>query len=204
MGRRAARLPASAQAGWPASRHAALLRRVRDAGLGLTLHAGEADVGERVLEAARLGAQRIGHGVRLVDLLAPQGNPAQAAAVLAELRQRGVHLEICPTSNLHTGAAASIALHPIHALWRAGVSLSFHTDNQLISRVNHSTEAARLVQAGFDWSDLLQMGLDAAASSFMDANTRQTAIQQLRSWGQTQGLPAPEHRPLGPAAHQSR
>ena len=187
---------AGPEAGWPASRHAALLRRVRDAGLGLTLHAGEADGGERVLEAARLGAQRIGHGVRLVDLIhaagdAAHGDAAQAAAVLAELRQRGVHLEICPTSNLHTGAAASIALHPIHALWRAGVSLSFHTDNQLMSRVDHSTEAARLVQAGFGWGELLQMGLDAAAASFLDSNSRAMATLALRTWGQAQGLQTP-------------
>ena len=186
---------AGPEAGWPASRHAALLQRVRDAGLGLTLHAGEADAGERVLEAARLGAQRIGHGVRLVDLiagpgLATQADAARAAAVLAELRQRAVHLEICPTSNLHTGAAASIALHPIHALWRAGVSLSFHTDNQLMSRVDHSTEAARLVQAGFGWDDLLQMGLDAAEASFLPAVQRAHARQQLLAWAAAHGLQA--------------
>ena len=61
---------AGPEAGWPASRHAALLTRVRNAGLGLTLHAGEADGGERALQAVRLGAQRIGHGVRLADLIA--------------------------------------------------------------------------------------------------------------------------------------
>ena len=186
---------AGPEAGWPASRHAGLLRRVRDAGLGLTLHAGEADAGARVLEAARLGAQRIGHGVRLVDLIDAPGDATQAAAVLAELRQRGVHLEICPTSNLHTGAAASLARHPIHALWRAGVSLSFHTDNPLISRVDHSTEAARLVQAGFGWGDLLQMGLDAAAASFMDGAARQAASQALLAWGQQQGVqPTRQHQ----------
>ena len=110
---------AGPEAGWPATRHAALLARLVRAGLGLTLHAGEADDGIRVLEAARLGASRIGHGVRLADLL----DGPDAGALLAELRQRRVHLEVCPTSNVHTGAAASVALHPIHALWRAGVSL---------------------------------------------------------------------------------
>jgi adenosine deaminase len=175
---------AGPEAGWPASRHAALLQRVRDAGLGLTLHAGEADVGERVLEAARLGATRVGHGVRLADLLDGPGAPA----LLAELRGRGLHLEICPTSNLQTGAAASMALHPIHALWRAGLSLSFHTDNRLMSRVDHSTEAARLVQAGFGWDALLQMGLDAAAASFLPAAARHAAHIALLAWGQAQGV----------------
>jgi adenosine deaminase len=181
---------AGPEAGWPASRHAALLARVRAAGLGLTLHAGEADVGEQVLDAARLGATRVGHGVRLADLL---DGPA-AAQTLAAVRQHGLHLEICPTSNVHTGAAASLALHPIHALWRAGVSLSFHTDNRLMSRVDHSSEAASLVQAGFDWGDLLQMGLDAAAASFLPAPAREAAQARLRAWAVAQGL-GPLQRP---------
>ena len=186
---------AGPEAGWPASRHAALLARVRNAGLGLTLHAGEADGGERVLEAVRLGAQRIGHGVRLVDLIGDlSGDPITdrpaAAQLLADLKARGTHLEICPTSNLHTGAAASLALHPIHALWRAGLSLSFHTDNRLMSRVDHSTEAARLVAAGFGWGDLVQMGLDAAQASFLPAAARQGAMAALRRWAAAEGLAA--------------
>ena len=175
---------AGPESGWPATRHAALLARVRAAGLGLTLHAGEADAGEQVLEAVRLGAQRIGHGVRLADLLAAPN----AGDALAGLRQKAVHLEICPTSNLHTGAAASLALHPIHALWRSGLSLSFHTDNPLMSRLDHSTEAANLVNAGFSWSDLLRMGLDAAAASFLPETARRTAAAALNDWAQREGL----------------
>ncbi|OYU73690.1 MAG: adenosine deaminase, partial [Burkholderiales bacterium PBB5] len=143
-----------------------------------------ADVGDRVLDAARLGAQRIGHGVRLADLIDGDDSPA----LLAELKARAVHLEVCPTSNLHTGAAATLAAHPIHALWRAGVSLSFHTDNRLISRIDHSTEAAQLVASGFDWAELVQMGLDAAAASFLGAEARATAQGQLRAWAAGEGL----------------
>ena len=186
---------AGPEAGYPASRHAALLKRVRDAGLGLTLHAGEADAGERVLEAARLGASRVGHGVRLADLI----EGPQAAAVLAELRQHQLHLEICPTSNVHTGAAASLALHPIHALWRAGLSLSFHTDNRLMSRIDHSGEAAGLVAAGFSWSELLRMGLDAAAASFLPESARTIARQRLLDWAAAQGL-EPAQRQAADAA----
>ena len=189
---------AGPEAGWPATRHAALLARLVRAGLGLTLHAGEADDGIRVLEAARLGASRIGHGVRLADLL----DGPDAGALLAELRQRRVHLEVCPTSNVHTGAAASVALHPIHALWRAGVSLSFHTDNQLMSRIDPSREALGLVQAGFGWDELVQMGQEAAQASFLSEAARQSAQAQLAGWAQSHGLPgggrAPTHQ-NGPA-----
>jgi adenosine deaminase len=102
-------------------------------------------------------------------------------------RQRG-HLESCPASNLHTGAAASLALHPIHALWRDGLSLSLHTDNQRMSRLDHSTEAASLSQAGFSGSDLLRMGLDAAAASFLSKAARRAAFDALQVGAQHEGL----------------
>ena len=171
---------AGPERGWPATRHAALLARLCAAGLKLTLHAGEADVGERVLEAVRLGAQRIGHGVHFVDLL----RRPEAAAALAELRARGAHFEVCPTSNVHTGAATSVATHPIRALWDAGVSLSFHTDNRLMSRTTPSAEAVALVtEAGFDWADLIAMGRQAAAASFLGEGPRAAALSALAAWG---------------------
>ena len=170
---------AGPEAGWPAARHAALLGRLRAAGLPLTLHAGEADEGLRVLEAARLGAARVGHGVRLADLIhGPQG-----AAVLQEVRDRGLHLEVCPTSNVQTGAAASIAAHPIGTLWRAGVSLSFHTDNRLMSRTSATREAALLVaEAGLEWADLQHMSLLAARASFLPPEVREAAAAKVQAW----------------------
>jgi adenosine deaminase len=179
---------AGPEAGWPATRHARLLARLREAGMPLTLHAGEADHAERVLEAVRLGARRIGHGVRLADLL---GTP-QAAAALNLLRQAAVHLEVCPTSNVHTGAARDVATHPIRALWEAGVSLSFHTDNRLISRLTHSVEAARLVcEAGFTWEDLRRMGALAARASFLDEPARLRACAALQAWQPQAARPSP-------------
>jgi len=128
--------------------------------------------------------------VRLADLIDVTTDAPAAAELLAELQAHGTHLEICPTINLHTGAAVSLALHPIHALWRAGVSLSFHTDNRLMSRVDHSTEAVRLVQAGFGWNELVQMGLEAAQASFLPEAARQGAIAALRGWAVAEGLAA--------------
>lgn len=170
---------AGPEAGWPATPHAALLRRVLDGGLGLTLHAGEADSAQRVLDAVRLGAHRIGHGVRLADLIGTPDWPATAA----ELRTRGTHLEICPTSNVQTGAATAIATHPIRALWDAGVSLSFHTDNRLMSRTDSSSEALALVsEAGFSWNDLRRMGEAAARATFLGEAARQQALAALAAW----------------------
>jgi adenosine deaminase len=164
---------AGAEPGHPPSEHAEALALVRKAGLPITLHAGEADAAERVLEAARLGARRIGHGVHVVDALQ---DPARRALV-DEVIERGLHLEVCPTSNVHTGAARSIATHPITALWRAGVSLSYHTDNTLISQITLSGEAAALLaETPLTEADLLAMARAAAAASFLDVDVRRQAI----------------------------
>ena len=170
---------AGPEAGFPPSAHAATLARVRRAGVPITLHAGEADVAERVLEAAGHGGQRIGHGVRLADALLDPAREGLLQAVIA----RGLHLEICPTSNVHTGAYPSLAVHPITGLWRAGVSCSFHTDNRLMSMVGLAQEAANLVrECGLTLDDLLQMSLAAAEASFLPAAARQRARSKVLAW----------------------
>jgi adenosine deaminase len=167
---------AGAERGHPPGKHARTLAAVREAGLPMTLHAGEADSAERVLEAGRLGARRIGHGVQLVDAV----TGAAPAALLAEARALGLHLEVCPTSNVHTGAAASIATHPITALWRAGVSLSVHTDNRLMSGVTPTSEAAALLrETPLTEADLRAMARQAAAASFLPDAARQRALAEL-------------------------
>ena len=179
---------AGAEVGHPPAEHDRALALCRDAGLPLTLHAGEADAAERVVEAVCLGARRIGHGVRLVDAL----GDAKRQALIDEVRERGVHLEVCPTSNVHTGAAASIAAHPITALWRAGVSLSFHTDNRLLSGITHSSEARVLMQdTPLTIADLLHMGLGAARHSFLDSAIRDQARSRLLHWAAEAGVPLP-------------
>ena len=143
------------------------------------VHAGEADAAERVVEAARCGATRIGHGVRLVDALQ---DPARMHLV-DEIKARAVHLEICPTSNLHTGAATSMATHPITALHRAGVSLSFHTDNRLISCISHSSEALALLQhTPLTAGDLLSMARRAAQASFLGMVVKTQAMVAITAF----------------------
>lgn len=167
---------AGAEFGHPCSEHAEALALVRRAGLPMTLHAGEADAAERVLEAARHGARRVGHGVRLADAL---HDPARRHLV-DEVRELGLHLEVCPTSNVHTGAARSVASHPITALWRAGVSLSVHTDNPLFSRTTTTSEAEVLMrETPLTEVDLLAMTRQAAAASFLGTSARERALRHI-------------------------
>jgi adenosine deaminase len=167
---------AGPEAGFPPALHARALARVREAGLPITLHAGEADAAGRVLDAAREGAVRIGHGVRLVDAL----HGAAPSALVEEAKARGLHLEVCPTSNVHTGAAASIAAHPIAALWRAGVSLGYNTDNMLMSRITPSSEAAALLaHTPLTPADLVAMARQAARHSFLPPPARAAALAEI-------------------------
>jgi adenosine deaminase len=167
---------AGAERGHPPSEHARALATALDGGLPLTLHAGEADAAERVIEALRLGARRIGHGVRLADAL----DDPRRRALVDEAVARGVHLEICPTSNVHTGAARSIAAHPIVALWQAGLSLSVNTDNRLMSRITLSGEwAALLRHTPLSLQDLARMQLEAARHSFLPEPVKAAPIAAL-------------------------
>jgi adenosine deaminase len=96
------------------------------------------------------------------------------------VRDSGAHLEVCPTSNVHTGAAPSIAAHPVTALWRAGLSLSIHTDNRLMSRVSLSDEYAALVEhTPLQAADLRAMNREAARHAFVDAAARAAALAAL-------------------------
>jgi len=158
---------AGAEAGHPPGEHAAAYAAARDAGLGLTCHAGEADVGARVLEAAAVGATRIGHGIHIVD---DERNMDRA-------RELGLHFEVCPSSNVHTGAAASLAAHPLKRMLAAGLSVSLSTDNRLMSGVRLSDEWRHARQAmGLDEAALQAMNRAAAAASFMPCEALAAAL----------------------------
>jgi len=158
---------AGAEPGHPPTPHSRAFATARDAGLGLTCHAGEADVGARVLEAAALGATRIGHGIHIM----------QDAQGLQSARELGLHFEVCPSSNVHTGAAASLATHPLRAMLKAGLSVSVSTDNRLMSGVSLSSELQTLHEAaGLSPTEIFQMNRAAAAASFMPKAARDAAL----------------------------
>jgi adenosine deaminase len=169
---------AGGERGFPATLHRRAIDIAREAGLGMTLHAGEADDGARVLEAIALGATRIGHGVRL----AMGDGAAQRMAQVAAMAD-AVHFEVCPTSNTHTGVCQHLSEHPLPAMWAAGLSLSIHTDNRLISGVTHSQELANVHNAlGWPLAGIAPSMLSAAKASFLPEAARKAAVQQINSW----------------------
>ncbi len=170
---------AGAERGFPPGAHAKAYAHARDAGLGLTCHAGEADVGSRVLEAAALGATRIGHGVHLMR----GPDPAQTRAWVDAARELGLHFEVCPTSNVHTGAVASLAEHPIRAMLEAGLSVSCSTDNRLMSGVTLSGELEAIqAEPGVGHDQLAQLMRNAVAASFLPAEVRDACMLAMQQW----------------------
>ncbi len=170
---------AGAEHGFPPSQHVEAFAVARDAGLGITCHAGEADTGSRVLEAASFGATRIGHGVKIMEA----ADAAQQTAWLDEARRLDLHFEVCPTCNVHTGTAASLAVHPLHAMAEAGLSVSVSTDNRLMSGVTLSGELQAVhLQNGISLARLGGMMRDAARRSFLPAADRDAAMQAVDRW----------------------
>ncbi|HKJ57218.1 MAG TPA: adenosine deaminase [Nitriliruptoraceae bacterium] len=162
---------AGAEAWHPAGVHAEAIGIARDAGLGLTLHAGEAAGPQMISEAVeRFGASRIGHGVTLADDIGPDG---QFGPVARRLHDLGVVLEVCPTSNVHTGAVESLASHPLQRFRDLGFAVTINTDNRLMSDVTMSSEIA-VVAAAFDWDadDVVDVAHTAMRAAFCDDATR--------------------------------
>ena len=125
---------AGAEAPNPPEPHAAAFRIARAAGLAATVHAGEAAGPESIRGAiAALGARRIGHGTHLPE------DPALTSLV----REQGITIEACLTSNVQTGAVASLAAHPLRAWLDAGLRVAICTDNRLVSGVTVTDEFER-------------------------------------------------------------
>src|ERR1017187_8389881 len=137
---------AGAEAGSPPSRHLDAFQYVERENFHITIHAGEGFGLPSIWEAVQwCGADRLGHGVRIIDdiTVLPDGT-AQLGRLASFVRDRRIPLEMCPTSNVHTGAAASISEHPIGLLRRLSFRVTVSTDNRLMSGVTLSSEFAAL------------------------------------------------------------
>jgi len=148
---------AGPEAGFPADDHLPGCLVAHEAGLGVTIHAGEADGLRSIWRALALcGARRIGHGVRIVDDVTFAGGEIERLGDLAaRVRDHRVPLELCMTSNVDTGAVPDAAHHPLGALHRAGFAVTINTDNRLMSGVGLSDEfALAAATQGLDVADL--------------------------------------------------
>jgi adenosine deaminase len=173
---------AGAEAGSPPSRHLDAFQYVARENFHITIHAGEGFGLPSIWEAVQwCGAERLGHGVRIIDDITVEPDGSAAIGLLASyVRDRRIPLEMCPTSNVQTGAAKSIREHPIGLLRRLSFRVTVNTDNRLMSNVTLSSEFAALVEAfGYGWSDIQWLTINAMKSAFAPFDERLELISTL-------------------------
>lgn len=156
------------------------IARARDAGLGITVHAGEFAGPAGVWMAIyQLGASRIGHGIRAVD----------DAPLLALLRERDITLELCPTSNVRLGLVPSLAQHPIRRLLDAGVAVTVNSDDPILLGTTLTRELAAVARAHkLSHETLVDLQASAARAAFLPAQGREYLERRVRSSARTPGL----------------
>lgn len=187
---------AGAEAGYPPTRHLDAFEYLRHENFPFTIHAGEAFGLPSIWEALQwCGCDRLGHGVRIVDDLTVGGRPVaelldagervdpgavELGRLAAAVRDRRVPLEMAPSSNVQTGAAASIATHPITLLKDLRFRVTLNTDNRLMSDTSMTTEAALLVQdGGWSLADLRWVTINAMKSAFCHFDERLRLIDEV-------------------------
>jgi adenosine deaminase len=173
---------AGAEAGFPPTRHLDAFEYLRRENFHFTIHAGEAFGLPSIWEAIQwCGTDRLGHGVRIVDDIGPDGALGRLAQYV---RDKRIPLEMCPSSNVQTGAATSIAEHPIGELRRKYFRVTVNTDNRLMSATSMTREMTLLAQAfGYGWADLQWFTLNAMKSAFIPFDERLDLINHTIKTG---------------------
>ncbi|MFF5991484.1 adenosine deaminase [Prauserella flavalba] len=173
---------AGPEAGFPPTRNLDAFEFMRVNNAHFTIHAGEAFGLASIWEAIQhCGAERLGHGVRIVDDIKTSADgEVQLGRLAAYVRDRRIPLEICPSSNVQTGAVASIAEHPIGLLAKLRFRVTVNTDNRLMSGCSVSSEFAALSEAfGFGWADVQWFTINAMKSAFIDFDQRLDLINNV-------------------------
>ncbi|MDI6771113.1 MAG: adenosine deaminase [bacterium] len=157
---------------YPAGLFSAPIARARDAGLGITVHAGEFAGPAGVWAAVyQLGASRIGHGIRAIE------DPA----LLERLCERGVALEICPTSNVRLGLVSAMSTHPVGTFLKQGVPVTINSDDPMLLGTTLSRELACITRAHrLSREILVNLQVTAARAAFLPAKKRESLERTIR------------------------
>ncbi|HEX5827836.1 MAG TPA: adenosine deaminase [Candidatus Limnocylindrales bacterium] len=173
---------AGPEAGYRPTRHLDAFEHVRHENFHITIHAGESFGLPSIWEALQIcGAERLGHGVRIVDdITVGEDGSVHLGRLAAFVRDSRIPLELCPTSNVHTGGAASIAEHPIDLLRRLRFRVTVNTDNRLMSGVSVSSEFKALDEAfGIGLGEMEWMTINALKSAFVPFDERLRLINEV-------------------------
>ncbi|MGI8645804.1 MAG: adenosine deaminase [Nocardioides sp.] len=170
---------AGAEAGFPPTRHLDAFEYLQRENFHFTIHAGEAFGLPSIWQAIQwCGADRLGHGVRIIDdITVGDDGSVELGRLAAYVRDTRIPLELCPASNLQTGAAPSLAEHPIGLLTRLRFRVTVNTDNRLMSDTSMSDEMTALVETfGYGLDDLRWFTINAMKSAFLPFDERLAII----------------------------
>ncbi|HMJ18339.1 MAG TPA: adenosine deaminase [Gemmatimonadaceae bacterium] len=161
---------AGPEKGHPAARHAAAFKYAREHNLGVTVHAGEGDGVESVRQAVHIcGANRIGHGTRLIE----------DADLTQYVNDRRIALEICLTSNVQTRVTESYETHPLREYFDRGLNVTLNTDNRLMSGTTLTDEYVHAAEhLGFTVDELAGIALNGFESAFLPWEERVMLIEE--------------------------
>ncbi len=145
-----------------------------------TIHAGEAFGLPSIWQAVQIcGAERIGHGVRIVEDIDFSSKEPKLGLLSSYIRDRRIALELCPTSNLQTGIAKIYSDHPIGKLAKLKFHVTLNTDNRLMSNTSMSHEMQECVKSfGWNFADLQTVTVNALESSFIDHEDKLEIIEK--------------------------
>jgi adenosine deaminase len=173
---------AGAEAGHPPTRHLDAFEYLQRENAHFTIHAGEGFGLPSIWQAIQwCGADRLGHGVRIIDdvTVGPSGEPA-LGRLAAYVRDKRIPLEMCPTSNVMTGAVKSIEDHPIGLLRRLYFRVTINTDNRLMSGTSMTKEFVQLAGAfDYDLADFQWFTVNAMKSAFIPFDERLALINDV-------------------------
>ncbi len=173
---------AGAEAGYPPTRHLDAFEYLQRESSHFTIHAGEGFGLPSIWQAIQwCGADRLGHGVRIIDDITVEDDGSVTLGRLAAyVRDQRIPLEMCPASNVQTGAASSIAEHPIGLLTDLRFRVTVNTDNRLMSQTSMTDEMTSLVEAfGYGWADLRWFTINAMKSAFLPFDERLEIIDAV-------------------------
>ena len=173
---------AGPEKGFPPTRYLDAFEYIRRENFHITIHAGESFGLPSIWEALQFaGAERLGHGVRIVDDITTHADGSvELGRLAAFVRDRRIPLEMCPTSNVHTGAAPSVAEHPFDLLRRLRYRVTLNTDNRLMSGVSLSSEFAAIDAAfGIGLGEMEWLTINALKSAFAPFDERLRLINEV-------------------------
>lgn len=160
------------EAAYPPQIYEVFFKRAESLHIPFTIHAGECGSAENVKTAVEMGAKRIGHGVAI----------AENEEIKEMCKKYNICLEMCPVSNLQTGAVTHVSQYPFWGLYREGLCVTLHTDNRTVSNTSLTKEWTVLTEKfpQIDREVILKMNLAAAEAAFLPGREKRILIEEIK------------------------